>query len=210
MIATKPTELAVLAQKHGTDKEENSPIYESYLGRWRDEPVKLLEIGIGGDPFPATGGSSLRMWRDFFQNGSIHAIDINDKSPHAEDRVHVYRGSQNDTLFLKSVAERIGKIDVIVDDGSHFSSHVITSFQVLFPYLASGGLYIVEDIGTSYWPDFEGSTDPGEPSTSMNYFKRAVDGIQWPNSRGAVTQTPLFTQLEFVHFWLNFIVLKKR
>ncbi len=44
----------------------------------------------------------------------------------------------------------------------------------------------------------------------MNYFKRAADGIQWPHSRGAVTRSSPSSDLEFVHFWLNFIVLKKR
>jgi len=151
MDVTVARDLVALARTHGTDKEENCRVYDGYLGKLRAEPITLLEIGVGGDPKPGTGGASLRMWRDFFQQGHIHAIDINDKSSHAESRVHIYQGSQNDEAFLKAVAQKIGDIDVIIDDGSHFSSHIIKSFETLFPFLAKGGLYIVEDIGTFYW-----------------------------------------------------------
>ena len=149
------------------------------------------------------------MWRDYFPFGQIFGIDVFDKSPHAADRIHVRKGSQDDADFLRSVAEEMSEVDIIIDDGSHFSSHVIKSFETLCPYLKSGGIYIVEDIGTSYWPEREGSLDLNDPNTSMNYFKRVADGVQWPHSRGLVEPTPITRCLEFVHFGNNFVVMRK-
>jgi hypothetical protein len=40
--------------------------------------------------------------------------------------------------------------DVTIDDASHLSSKTITSFRTWFPMLAHGGLYVVEDVATSY------------------------------------------------------------
>ena len=54
-------------------------------------------------------------------------------------------------------AEAKTAFDVILDDGSHMTSHMVDTFRYLFPNgLASGGVYIVEDIGTNYqkpWRD---------------------------------------------------------
>ena len=36
--------------------------------------------------------------------------------------------------------------DVIIDDGSHKPSDQIKSFEILWPMLSDGGLYIIEDV----------------------------------------------------------------
>lgn len=205
----KRKSLASLATQHGTNKADNCVHYEMYLRELRDQPITLLEIGVGGGPVPSSGGASLRTWRDYFLQGRIIGVDIADKSPHAEARVQVFQGSQNDPEFLRATARQIGDLDIIIDDGSHVSAHIILSFETLFPFLKRGGLYIVEDVGTSYWPVSGGSRNLDEPWTTMNYFKRAADGLQWPHSDGAVTPMAITSQLGMVHFWQNFIVLRK-
>jgi RHS repeat-associated protein len=55
--------------KFGTDK---SSIYHNYLPfyeRYRNEPMKLLEIGVAG-------GASLAMWTEYFPNSAIVGADI--------------------------------------------------------------------------------------------------------------------------------------
>ena len=42
-------------------------------------------------------------------------------------------------------ADQIGRIDIIIDDGSYTTHHIIKTFEVLHPVLATGGIYIVED-----------------------------------------------------------------
>jgi hypothetical protein len=36
-------------------------------------------------------------------------------------------------------------------------SHVTASFKILFPRLQNGGFYIIEDVQTTFWPQFGGS-----------------------------------------------------
>ena len=115
--------------------------------------MNLLEIGVGGYDDPKQGGHSLRMWKDYFPNANIYAIDLYDKSALQEPRIHIFQGSQADPDFLKWVAGEIGQLDIVIDDGSHVNEHVIVSFQTLFPLLADNGIYAIEDLHTAYLPD---------------------------------------------------------
>jgi len=173
--------LAEFAQKHSTDKwtEHNYiPHYETFLKSLKDDPIHLLEIGVGGYEHPDRGGESLRMWKDYFPNGSITSIDIFDKSSIEEDRIKIYRGSQIDESLLNLVDREAGPFDIIIDDGSHINNHIIKSFEMLFPKLKQNGIYIIEDIQTAYWPQYGGdSFNLQNKKTAMNYFKCLVDGL---------------------------------
>jgi hypothetical protein len=174
--------LAELAIAHGTDKEGThfyARWYERHLGHLRELPIRLLEIGVGGYEDPNAGGHSLRMWKQYFPLGQIVGIDIYDKASLAEDRITIEQGNQSDPEFLHRVGTAHGPFDVIVDDGSHEVSDVIASFTHLFEHLTPAGIYVMEDLQTSYWPRFGGSHDLDDPSTSMAFLKRLVDGINY-------------------------------
>lgn len=64
--------------------------------------------------------------------------------------------SQVDPDLLDDVVRNAGRLDIIIDDGSHLNEHVLTTFHHLFAKLAPGGLYLVEDTQTSYWPGYAG------------------------------------------------------
>ena len=170
-----------LAQIYGSDKWGNHwycQHYERHFSEMRNKPLTLLEIGIGGYDDPRSGGRSLRMWRRYFRRGRIYGIDLADKSPHNARRIRTFRGDQTDCEFLCQVIAEIGKPDIIIDDGSHINSHVISTFEFLFPLLADNGVYVVEDTQTSYWPEFGGSSE-GHMSarTSMGFLKGLIDGL---------------------------------
>jgi hypothetical protein len=202
-------DLTQLARQFGTDKAPNCTIYERYLGVLREENINLLEIGVGGSDDPNIGGASLRMWKAYFSKANIYGLDLYDKSTLEQERIRIFRGSQDDPATLQKVASDIGFINVIIDDGSHICAHIIRSFEVLFPLLVPGGIYVVEDIGTSYWPDYGGSEDFLNPNTSVAYFKRLVDGIQHPHFRHAFTPTYADAHTRFVHFYENMIFIQK-
>jgi radical SAM superfamily enzyme YgiQ (UPF0313 family)/MoaA/NifB/PqqE/SkfB family radical SAM enzyme/Tfp pilus assembly protein PilF len=178
-------DLAALARAFKTDKEGEhfyAQHYQRAFQSRRLERLNILEIGIGGYDNPTEGGASLRMWKAYFPNSRIFGIDIHDKSYHDEDRIKTFQGSQVDEEFLLRVAAEIGRIDIIIDDGSHLNEHVITTFKILFPILSPDGMYVVEDVQTSYWEsvegqDWGGSKDLKAPHTSMNFFKGLVDGL---------------------------------
>ena len=56
------------------------------------------------------------------------------------------------------VGEAHGPFDFVIDDGSHASPQQIESFRILWPFIKDRGVYIIEDVQTSYWPAFGGGT----------------------------------------------------
>lgn len=174
-----------IALHHGTDKAASHSyveFYEDLLCHRRGDVRAVLEIGIGGfreKRNPSVGGESLRTWRDYFPRATVVGLDILDKSGVAGDRIVVYRGSQVDHELLRRIGERHGPFDLIVDDGSHIPAHVVATFERLFPFLSVGGVYVIEDLQTSYWPMWGGRFRPRAAGTSMGFLKRRVDGLNW-------------------------------
>jgi hypothetical protein len=178
---TEPS-LKTIAIEYGTDKEgahAYADAYERQLGALRHEAITLLEIGIGGYADPARGGASLRMWKSYFPRARIIGLDIEDKSPLAEDRITILQGDQGDKAFLERMALEYGPFDVVIDDGSHHCKHVIASFEALFPHVTDHGIYAVEDLQTSYWETYGGSSGPDRTGTSMTMLEALVDGLNY-------------------------------
>jgi|SRR5579871_72667 len=144
-----------IGKRHGTDKAHPERVmleaYDRHLSEAREREITLVEIGV-------LDGNSLRMWRDYFPRGNINGIDIRpaaDKQQDERNRIRVFIGSQNDKDFLVDVIAKTGHPDVVVDDGSHRAHDQITSLLTLWPFVTPGGWYIVEDIHTSYLPEYE-------------------------------------------------------
>lgn len=174
-----------LAIKYETDKYNGhwyTPHYDFHFKKLRNKKINLVEIGVGGYDSPQEGGNSLRMWKEYFKKGMIYGIDIHEKTGLEQDRIKIFKGSQTDKQFLEEVCQQIGPIDIIIDDGSHINGHVIASFKILFPLLKTGGIYVIEDLQTSYWP-YEGfggdSENLNNPRTSMSFLKSLTDGLNF-------------------------------
>lgn len=201
---------------HGTDKSSichgYSKPYEKYFESFRDNEITLLELGVGGEN-TQLGGASLKSWKHYFQNGKIFGIDIYDKKELDSDRLITFKGSQIDEVFLKNVINNIGSPDIIIDDASHINPYTIKSFQILFPLLKQGGLYIIEDLSCSYRNGFEGNANLQDikPNTIMNYLFKMLHNIQEvflaiPNFK----QDSDFVGIEFVHFYKDIVFIKKK
>jgi hypothetical protein len=179
-----PLNLTFLAQFYGSDKwgrHSYTNVYEKLFYSLRYKNINLMEIGVGGYDDPYSGGSSVFMWKSYFLFAQLFFIDIADKSRFSGGRAKVFQGSQGDSAFLRQVANEVGQFDIIIDDGSHVNEHQIETFKTLFPFLKSGGVYIIEDTQTSYWPKFGGGnlgTKEYEQSC-MQFFLRLVDGLNY-------------------------------
>lgn len=121
----------------------------------RRKNLKILEIGV-------QYGGSVEMWAKYFHNSLITGIDIDPVCKiHASKRVSIWIGDQTDRAFLS----QFKNYDIIIDDGGHTMNQQQTSFECLFPLLNPGGIYVIEDLHTSYWPEFLDSTP-----TTMEYL----------------------------------------
>lgn len=121
------------------------PIYDDLFEKYLNRSIRLLEIGC-------SHGGSLQIWQKFFhQNSLIVGLDINPICKQYETKnIKIYIGDQSDENVLNQIIKDIGSFDIIIDDGSHFVDHQIKSFNFLYPFLNSHGLYIVEDCLSSY------------------------------------------------------------
>ena len=201
-----------LAIKHVTDKSSQDHQYTDrytlYLEQYRDMEFNLLEIGV-------FDGASVKMWKDYFPKATIVAIDIDSRcKQYEEDRIHIHIGDQTDVNFLLSVYEQYGHFEVILDDGGHSYKQQIVSFETLFPKLASGGLYVVEDLHTSYrlntgWND--------HPITGVDYFKTLVDKINLYGKSfcgykevGDQYLDYYERNIDFLHFYKSVLIMGKK
>jgi len=163
------TPLCELARKYGTDKggehliagdtcHNYTPAYHVMFWDRRDRVKNVLEIGINY-------GCSLRMWREYFPNAQIIGIDSNEECiRNYEEHIHCFVADQYNERDLTDVLTRLSplgggppKFDLIVDDGSHESAHQIFSAQVLLPFLARDGYYVIEDIFPDCKPELIGN-----------------------------------------------------
>jgi hypothetical protein len=155
------------------------------------------------------------MWKAYFKKGNIFGIDIVDKTFHEESRIKTFKGSQVDEDFVRNVAAEIGTLDIIIDDGSHFSDHVITTFKILFPLLSPNGIYVIEDLQTSYWDQVDGiswggSSDLNAPHTSMNFLKSLVDSLNYEEfTIDGYSPTYFDRHIVSMHFYHNIAFIHK-
>ena len=209
------TKLAIInnTDKHRVGRHEYMEHYQRHFSKLKYKKNNLLEIGVGGYKRPDRGGCSLRMWKQYFPFGHIYALDIYDKRPQEERRIKIFKGSQIDYNFLDDILDSIGNsIDIIIDDGSHINEHVIGSFQYLFPKLKEGGIYVVEDVQTSYREDYGGSsTNLEEAYTMMNFFKKILDFINHDHFSPLINEDNVhYKMISSIHFYDNLIFIHKK
>lgn len=183
MADLRKTSLASTFANHAgnvSDKWEHYlPVYDRELFRIvrQDRPLRLLEIGV-------QNGGSLQIWRDYLPAGStVVGVDIDPRVGDLElgAGIEVHVADATDRGASASVLQD-DPFDIIVDDGSHRSSDVITTFELLFDWLAPGGIYFIEDMHCSYQAAFGGGFQ--QPESSIEYFKRIIDGINADHFEG--------------------------
>jgi hypothetical protein len=168
----RKNELTRLADLYGSDKGNQWPthlytrIYDKLFKDLRNNPICLLEIGLlrtdtdarrsanaaeGQYPLKASTAPSLAMWRSYFRNATLYGLDIDDFSSVKIDGCSILKGDAGSRESLQEVKRTIGRpIDILIDDASHVSHHQQLCFGVLFPSIAPGGMYIIEDL---HWQD---------------------------------------------------------
>lgn len=122
---------------------------------------RIVEVGI------FQGGSALLL-ADMFPDAKILGVDWARGNPaiahHIQrlgysDRMRLHFGvSQDDPVMIPRLIDEAfqgGAPDLVIDDASHNYGFTTRCFDLLFPRLAVGGVYVIEDWGWSYWPSFQ-------------------------------------------------------
>lgn len=205
--------LSIIGRRYITDKVDHhkyTPHYHHHFQHLRGQDMVLLELGVGGESQTTVGGGSLRMWGDYFERGKIYGVDIYDKSFLDEPRIKTFVASQADKQEMTAIIEKIGAPDIIIDDASHINSLTILSFEILFQHLKAGGIYVIEDIESSWWPEhgFGGTRDLLDHNfpSSINFAKGLLLDLNYRYAPvGGVRMYPIAS----MHFYPNMIVFVK-
>jgi hypothetical protein len=179
-------------------------IYHHHFQRFRGRRCTILEIGV-------YHGGSLQMWRDYFgAQARVVGVDINPRLTSLDEPgIEIVIGDQGDRGFLRRLAQQIGPIDVLIDDGSHLMGHQIATVEELYGALRDDGVLLVEDTHTSYWREHGGGLRT--PYTFMEFAKRLVDELNAWHSRDPHSFAPGgFTRgTRSMHFYDSVVVIEK-
>lgn len=146
--------------------------YDRLLKHYREEKISLLEIGI-------QNGGSLEIWSQYFPYAhALVGCDINPNCGNLsfdDPRIAVVVGDATKAEVMARILNHATNFDLIIEDGSHISSDIITAFALYFPTLKPGGIFIAEDLHCSYWGEYEGGIY--HPYSSISFFKHLADMI---------------------------------
>ncbi|MEB8389298.1 hypothetical protein OO012_18895 [Rhodobacteraceae bacterium KMM 6894] len=157
MTATQ-INLTDLADEYGSDKGSTkhryTELYHMLFHPYRNRKITFLEMGllIGGPEHgidkdrETTDLPSIRMWLEYFPKADIHGLDVSDFSWFKNDRFTFHRCDMDDRAQIATTAADMPAPDIVIDDASHASHHQQNAFLEIFPKLASGGLYVIEDL----------------------------------------------------------------
>jgi len=202
-----------LGLKFGTDKisvHKYHETYPLYLERFENHTGSMIEVGL-------LEGASLKMWLNLFPKMHIYGLDINPKElVNRGQRYTIIKADQSIEEDLTRATSLIeGPVNFICDDGSHIPEHQLLTFNKLFPLLEVGGVYIIEDIETSYWSQgglygYKTAYGVGHPHSIVEIFKSATEGVNYLYSgmtHGLLKHQEYFHSVTFAK---NSIIIIKR
>jgi len=180
-------------------------IYDRHFARFRGQPINVLEFGV-------SQGGSLQMWRDYFGPAArLFGVDINPNCRQfEEDGVRIFIGDQADRSFLRGLAQELPAIDILIDDGGHTMEQQIATFEELFPKVTPNGVYLCEDLHTSYWRRWGGGYR--RRGSFIEYSKGWIDDLNaWHSCQPRRLHVSDFTRaVQSVHFYDSIVVVEKQ
>ncbi len=179
-------------------------IYDRHFAPYRGRKLTIVEFGV-------SHGGSLQMWRHYFgRRAAITGVDVNPAcAALGDDGIDVVIGDQEDRGFLRDLADRVGMIDIVIEDGGHTMAQQIATFEELWPRVRPGGIYLVEDLHTSYWPAYGGGYR--RPGTFIEYAKNLIDQQHaWHSREPESLQVDAYTRsIRGMHVYDSIIVFDK-
>lgn len=158
MMSNTAENLTDLADRFGSDKGSTkhryTELYHMLFHPYRQRKINFLEMGllIGGPEHgidadrETSDCPSIRMWLEYFPEAEIHGLDVSDFSWFEHDRFTFHRCDMDDRVAIARAAANMPTPDIVIDDASHASHHQQNAFLEMFPRLAPGGLYVIEDL----------------------------------------------------------------
>jgi hypothetical protein len=189
-------------------------IYDTYFKKFKGKNPTILEIGV-------YNGGSLEMWNNYFEgNCTIYGVDINENCKIVPkilnaNNIFIEIGDQGNVNFWNMFKQKVPKFDIIIDDGGHQMDQQITTFECMYEHVKDEGIYICEDMHTSYWAQDKGGLK--KEGTFVEYTKNFIDLINAYHTRvDNIYKNPIALSTEFrkntkaIHYYDSVIVLERK
>ena len=150
--------------------------YLDFLGHHQIDNIFELGIWEGGSPLFYGLATDAK---------KVVALDLKPKHPALDeiiadhqlaDKVKLHFGtSQDDREAVRRIIDAefgSAPLDLVIDDASHLYRPTRTSFEVIFPRLRQGGLYIIEDWQWAHIndPQYQNGTTFGDKPALTNFI----------------------------------------
>ena len=178
-------------------------VYDRHFSKYKGQEITIVEVGV-------FQGGSLQMWRSYFgPKAKIWGIDIDPRCKLLEEQnTNIIIGSQEDESFLESIYDITGPIDILIDDGGHTQKQQIKTFKILFDKIKNDGVYLCEDVHTSYWLSYGGGSN--RMGTFIQFTKKLIDKLNAFHSEENSLQVDSFTKsAKSIHYYDSIVVIEK-
>lgn len=168
----------------GTIKHRYAEVYEPLINflcaqqgdNRRTAQLVIAEAGVAC-------GASLHMWSRYLPESTIVGYDVR------AECANLCKNLDNVKIVIGDPAKmhepKDAPFDLFIDDASHISEQIVEMFKNCWPWVRSGGYYIIEDLGCTYSPSyteqFRAHFDPAAVNdrrailTMMDHLMRCVD-----------------------------------
>jgi hypothetical protein len=127
----------------------------------------------------------------------------------AEPGIEIVIGDQADRQLHAALRAKYGEFDIVIDDGGHSMAQQTITFEEQYPAVKNGGIYLTEDLHTSYFERWGGAY--GKPDTFIEYSKQLIDKLHDWYDIGPGRQPGLITTSAYgIHFYDSIMVIEKR
>lgn len=173
-MSTELVTLEFLADNSRTDKNTTHsylPLYEHLLRERKESAKNVLEVGI-------YLGGSIKLWRDYFTNAHVYALDIMHISQiwdvlKNDERItlHTSTNAYDQNFITSEFLNKNIKFDFMLDDGPHTLESMIQFITLYSQLLTPDGILIIEDVQSWDWiPTLMNAVPP-----HLNKYIRAFD-----------------------------------
>ena len=174
-------------------------VYEEMFNKYVGKKITFVEVGV-------LQGGSLFMWREYFgKDARIIGIDLHPNAKELEKHgFEIYIGSQSNKNFWRNFYAKVGKIDILLDDGGHVNDQQIITLSESVNNINDGGIIMTEDVHTSYFKKF------GNPSkySYINYSKYLIDVVNSRFPETEIKKNNFRNKIYSISFYESIVAIK--
>ena len=138
-------DIFINSEKSSTKWTTYFEVYDKIFKKYKNKQITFVEVGVAN-------GGSLFIWKKYFSKDSrIIGIDLNPSAKKLEKYgFEIYIGNQTKKEFWDIFYSKVGKLDILLDDGGHKNLQQVSTVHYSLPHVKDDGKIVIEDTHTSF------------------------------------------------------------